>query len=324
VQESVIFGGKQAILDDRDNEQFRAPAPIGEAGIMMPPAQLLQHLKVQVPDFEPRFLVFKNFGDKAASVRVPGAERGYVGDTHQGGLMLSAVTGELLKDSTRPSRQNADRRVAETFYGLHTGQYEGVTMTWAYFFLGLSGAWLFYGGNLLWIETRRKNARKGGAALQSRSTRLLGSATVGVCLGCVAGISLTIVAAKWLHGRVADLNHWHELIYYGVFLGAIAWAFAWGAARSAVQLLWFCAATTMAIPLTTLAALLFPALGMWAHGSAATIGVDVVAFIGALCFAWMAIATARRIRNGPADSIWSIRKADEGAAPRDPVVVPAE
>ena len=319
VQESVIFGGKQAILDDRDNEQFRPPKPTGEAGIMMPPAQLLQRLKDQVPDFEPRFLVFRNFGDKAASVRVPGAERGYVGDTHQGGLMLSAVSGELLKDSTRPSRQNADRRAAETFYGLHNGQYQGVTMAWAYFFLGLSGAWLFYSGNLLWIESRRRSARTGGAVEQSRSTRLLGNATIGVCLGCVAGLSLTIVAAKWLHGRVSDLNLWHEVIYYAVFLGSVAWAFAWGAARAAVQLLWFCAAATAAIPLTTLAALLVPALGMWAHGSAATIGVDIAAFIGSLCFAWMAVVTARRVRTGPADSIWSIRKSAEDAAPRSAV-----
>ena len=319
VQESVIFGGKQAILDDRDNEQFRPPKPTGEAGVMMPPAQLLERLKDQVPDFEPRFMVFRNFGDKAASVRVPGAERGYVGDTHQGGVLLSAVTGELLKDSTRPSRQNADRRAAETFYGLHSGQYEGMTMTWAYFFLGISGAWLFYSGNLLWIETRRKNARKGGQVEQSLSTRLMGSATVGICLGCVAGISLTIVAAKWLHGRVADLNAWHAYVYYAVFFASVAWAFARGAARSAVHLLWVCAAATMAIPLTTLVALLFPGLGMWAHGSAATVGVDAVAFVGALCFAGVAVATSRRIRNDPADSIWSIRKADEGAAPREPV-----
>lgn len=323
-QEAVIFGGKQEILNERDNEPFKAPEPIGEAGVMMAPSQLLQKLKVQVPDFEPRVMIFKNIGDKAASVRIAGAERGYVGDTHLGGVMLSAVTGELLKDGALPSRQDPDRRASETFFGLHTGQYEGATITWAYFFLGFSGAWLFYSGNLLWIETRRKKARNGGEVEQSRSTRHLGSATVGVCLGCVAGISLTIVAAKWLHGRVADLNHWHELIYYVVFLASVAWAFVWGAARSAVHLLWLSAAGTMAIPLTTLAALLFPALGMWAHGSAATIGVDVVALIGALCFAWMAVATQRRITTGPADSIWSVRKADAATPPREPAAVPAE
>lgn len=286
---------------------------------MMAPSQLLQRLKAQVPDFEPKVMIFKNIGDKAASVRVAGAERGYVGDTHLGGVMLSAVTGELLKDSTRPSRQDPDRRASETFYGLHSGQYEGATITWAYFFLGFSGAWLFYSGNLLWIETRRKKARKGGELPeQRRDTYWLSAGTVGVCLGCVAGLSLTIVAAKWLYGRVDDLNHWHEYIYYAVFFGSVVWAFAWGAARSAVHLLWLCAAATMAIPLTTLLAVLFPALGMWAHGSAATIGVDVVAFIGALCFAWMAVATTRRIRNGPTDSIWSIRKADGDTVPHKP------
>lgn len=324
VQESVIFGGKQEILMERDNEPFAPPQPIGEAGAMMAPSQLLHKLRLQVPDFEPRFMLFRNIGDKAASVRVAGSERGYVGDYHLGGVMLSAVTGELLKDGALPSRQDPDRRASETFYGLHTGEYEGATIKWAYFFLGLSGAWLFYSGNLLWIETRRKRARQDGEAEQSRSAHLLGSATVGGCLGCVAGLSLTIVAAKWLHGRVADLNHWHEVVYYVVFLGSVAWAFASGAARSAVHLLWLCAAATMAIPLTTLLAALFPALGMWAHGSAATIGIDVVAFIGALGFAWMAVATTRRIRTGPADSIWSIRKADKVSSARDPVPVLAE
>ena len=290
---------------------------------MMPPAQLLQRLKVQVPDLEPRFLVFKNFGDKAASVRVPGAERGYVGDTHLGGVMLSALTGEVLKDGSLPSRQDPDRRASETFYGLHTGQYEGATITWAYFFLGFSGAWLFYSGNLLWIESRRKKAGKSGEVEQPRSTRLLGSVTVGVCLGCVAGLSLTIVAAKWLHGRVADLNAWHTYIYYAMFLGSVTWAFAWGAARAAVHLLWLCVAFTVAIPLTTLLAWTFPGLGMWAHGSAAAIGVDVVAFIGALSFAWMAIATARRVKHGPADSIWSIRRGNDHKA-HEPVAIAAE
>jgi uncharacterized iron-regulated membrane protein len=314
-QESVVFGGKQEVLNELDNEPFKPPTPTGEAGVMMAPSALLQKLKAQVPDFEPRFLVFRNYGDQAAAVRVPGIEHGHVGDRHLGGVMLSAVTGELLKDRTRPSRQDPDRRATETFYGLHTGEFGGITVTWAYFLLGLSGAWLFYSGNLLWIETRRRKAREGAEVEQPRSARLLGSATVGVCLGCIAGISLTIVAAKWLHGRVADLHQWHQWIYYAVFLGSVAWAFAWGAARSVVHLLWLSATATMAIPLTTLAALLFPALGLWAHGSAATIGVDVTACIGALCLAWMAQATSRRVRHGPVDSVWAAPRAAPAPAP---------
>lgn len=307
-QETVVFGGKQQLMMARDSQRWAVPKPTGEAGAMLRPTQLLQRLKDQVPDFEPSAMVFKNFGDQAAAVKFAGAERGYVGDTRFGGVILSAVTGTLIKDN-RASHQDPDRRVGTAILALHTGEYGGSTITWAYFFLGFSGAWLFYSGNLLWIETRRRKAREGGEVEQPRSTRLLGSATVGVCLGCVAGLSLTIVAAKWLHGRVADLAHWHAMIYGAVFLGSIVWAFVRGAARSAVHLLWLCAVATMAIPLTTLVARLLPALGMWAHGSAATIGVDVVAFAGALSFAWMARATTRRIRTGPADSIWSVRRA---------------
>jgi uncharacterized iron-regulated membrane protein len=307
-QEHVIYGDRQKSVMARDAERWRVPGPTGEVGAMLPPAQLLQRLNAQVSGFEPAAMTFTNFGDKAAAVKVAGAEHGYVGDTRFGGVILSAVTGTLIKDN-RASHQDPDRRAGTVILALHTGEYGGITITWAYFFLGFSGAWLFYTGNLLWIETRRKRARQGGEVEQPRSARLLGSATVGVCRGCVAGLSLTIVAAKWLHGRVADLNHWHGVIYYAVFLACIAWAFAWGAARAAVHLLWLCAAATLAIPLTSLAALLFPALGLWAHGSAAAIGVDVVACIGALCFAWMARATAQRAQHGPADSVWSARSA---------------
>jgi uncharacterized iron-regulated membrane protein len=101
-QESVIFGGKQKIVMKRDAERWRAPGPTGEAGAMMPPAQLLQRLNAQVPDFEPKAMIFRNFGDKAAAVKFVGAERGYVGDTSFGGVMLNAVTGNLDNDRARP------------------------------------------------------------------------------------------------------------------------------------------------------------------------------------------------------------------------------
>lgn len=307
-QESVIYGGKQKIAMARDLERWRAPRPTGEAGEMMPPAQLLQRLKDQVPDFEPKVMVFRNFGDKAAAVKVAGADPGYVGDSRFGGVILSAVTGTLIKDN-RASRQDPDRRVGTVILALHTGEYGGATITWTYFFLGLAGAWLFYSGNLLWVESRRKAQRKGSdaAPTQRRDTYLLAAGTVGVCLGCVAGLSLTIVAGKALYGRVGDLHAWHQHVYFAVFFGSAAWAFARGAARAAVDLLWLSAAFTLAIPLATLVAWSVPSTGLWAHASAEALGVDATAFVGALCFAWMARVTARRVRHGAADSVWSAR-----------------
>ncbi|HRO60621.1 MAG TPA: PepSY domain-containing protein, partial [Burkholderiaceae bacterium] len=66
----------------------------------------------------------------------------------------------------------------------------------------------------------------------------MAAATVGVCVGCVAGISLTLAAAKWLPGRVDDMAAWHVGIYYAVFFACIAWALLRGPARAAVPLLW--------------------------------------------------------------------------------------
>ncbi|MFT3803665.1 MAG: PepSY-associated TM helix domain-containing protein [Burkholderiaceae bacterium] len=319
-QDSVVYGGKQWIVARQFFASRSPPKPTGETAPMLSPAQLLQRLRVQAPTFEPGTMTFVNAGDRAAAVRFLGTEPGYVMDTSYGSVLLSAVTGEVINDF-RPSRQEPWWRATVTLGGLHFGQYGGMLVRWTYFILGLAGAWLFYSGNLLWVETRRKAQRRNARSsdeipVQRRDTYWLAAGTVGACLGCALGLSATIVAAKWLHGRVADLNHWHEVIYYAVFFASIAWSFVRGAARSALHLLWLCAAATLAIPVTSLLAIMLPALGMWAHGSAATVGVDVVAFIGALCFAWMARATARRVRYGPADSVWSARKAPDVLAAR--------
>ncbi len=141
-----------------------------------------------------------------------------------------------------------------------------------YFFFGLSGAFLFYSGNLLWVEKRRKNQNRHQPDVrQTLSTRLMASATVGVCLGSVAGVCLTLVAGKWLHAA-ANINTTYLAVYYTVFLASLAWAFWRGAARAAVHLLALCALAAAAIPLTSAAAVLMPSLGWWAHASAATIG----------------------------------------------------
>ncbi|WP_313759694.1 PepSY-associated TM helix domain-containing protein, partial [Diaphorobacter nitroreducens] len=48
-----------------------------------------------------------------------------------------------------------------SFFALHMASFGGTAVLWLYFLLGLAGAWLFYSGNLLWVETRRKAQRKG-------------------------------------------------------------------------------------------------------------------------------------------------------------------
>ncbi|MFD0847311.1 PepSY domain-containing protein [Sphingosinicella xenopeptidilytica] len=225
-----------------------------------------------------------------------------------GWVEVAPYTGKFTETDYMPGMQPAGFMPTLTsFFTLHFGSFGGPPVRWAYFFMGLAGAMLFYTGNLLWIESRRKKERKAGAVTQSRSTIVMGALTVGVTLGCVAGISLTIAAAKWLPGRVGDVAAWHSWIYYLTFLAAIGWAFARGAARAGWELLAFAGAMTLLIPITSLlAAAGLPGTG-WSYRH--TILVDVTALAGAAALFWMARIAYRRAESGPRDSVWGEAKA---------------
>ncbi|HIV70377.1 MAG TPA: PepSY domain-containing protein [Candidatus Aquabacterium excrementipullorum] len=293
------------------------PAPRDPA-TMLPPSQLLAQVQAMAPDFVPRVMQYAQVGSPRATVRVWGMDPNDIARSPRGGFVaLDPYTGKVQNTDLLPGHQSALSATLTSFFTLHFATYGGKPVQWLYFLMGLGGAFLFYSGNLLWIESRRKAERRGKPApVQSRSTTLMAAASVGVCLGCVSGISLSIVAGKWLHGHVADLGAWHQGVYYAVFLGSVAWAFVRGAARASVHLLWLAAACTVAIPVSSLLAWLWPQLGLWAHGSPAALGVDAVALAGALCWAWVARATARRVQAGRGDSVWSARRADQtDAAP---------
>ena len=200
--------------------------------------------------------------------------------------------------------------MVSSFFALHFGTFGGETVRWGYFLLGLAGAFLFYSGNLLWIESRRRPRRgRAEAPAQSRSTRVMAALTVGICLGCVAGLSAAIVANRWLQGVFIDVNDWTRGVYYLVFTIAVAIALRRGAAVAAPPLLWAAAACTLALPLTSLL--------LW---RSAVPGIDLVALCGAAGLAVLARKAARRAAHGPADSVWSVASRDHRALPRGPAV----
>lgn len=308
LQDKLIHGGKWATAFSRGG----APAanPPRDPAAMRPPAELLASVRALSTTFEPTSLQYLNATGPRATVRVWGHDPAAHSPRFVGGFVaVDPYGGKVVNADFLPGRQSVPNALVGSFFALHFGTFGGTPVQWMYFLLGLAGAWLFYGGNLLWVETRRIKAERGGDAPpeQRRDVRLMAAATVGVCLGCVCGISLTIVAGKWLHGRVADVNAWHQIVYYAAFFAALAWSFRCGAARAAVGLLRLAAVATLAIPVTTLLAWLIPGLGLWAHTSGPALGVDLTALAGALGFAWMARITARRVLHGPADSVWSAR-----------------
>lgn len=291
-------------------KQGRTPTPVvGPGAVMLSPAELAQRIEAQAPGFEITTIGYQTNPKGVTLARVEGSDPRYAmrGPTFGFGV-ASPYDGTLIETYYMPGLQTGWTALITGLFTLHFGSFGGDTVRWGYFLLGLAGAFLFYSGNLLWIETRRKRmTRKVGEVAQSRSTQVLGALTIGVSLGCISGISLTLAAAKWLPGRVDDLAAWHSGLYYTVFLAAIGWAFLRGAARGATDLLAACALTTALIPLSSLVAAADLVPHAWNHGGS-TLLVDLVAILGVVAFLILAAITRRRTRHGAPDSIWSAIK----------------
>lgn len=308
VQDKAVYEGRLA-----ENWQasgvFASAAPDPRPADPLPLPSLLARLAEIAPRMTPHTLQYRRIGTAGAAVLIRGDEPCCLQRAPFGSLVvLSAVDGRLLNGEYLPGHQSIWAASVSSFFSLHFGNFGGAPIRWSYFFLGLAGAFLFYSGNLIWLESRRRRARRGDAdtPAQRRATRLMASATVGACLGCIAGLSLAIVSGKMLHGHVADLDAWQRGAYYLAFVLAVAWAFIRGAPRSAVDLLWLSAVATALIPLSSLTGWLLPATGWWAHGGAA-LGVDLGAAAGAAALFAMMRATRKRLGSGAVDSVWSAR-----------------
>lgn len=280
-----------------------AVRPLAE---MLPPTTLLRKVRATAPDAQVTEVLFMGLDSPRAMVRAAVADaRHLVAGPTTGYVLIDPYTGKTDTDML-PGQEDFWSSLVTPFFALHFGNYGGNLTRWIYFALGLGGAFLFYSGNLLWIEKRRKNQLRGGALpQQTRATMLMASATLGVCLGSVAGAGFAIAAAKWLHASVANVNHACMMVYYAVFLACVAWAFWRGAARSAPQLLRVCALSACAIPLATVAGLLLPRSGLWSHASGAALGVDLSGLAMGLLLWYAARLSARRLRHGAADSVWA-------------------
>lgn len=303
-QDRVIYGGTLSATIKAQNPYFaKAPFKPGEAATLLSPKRILATVTARAPAFTPADLSYRGAGEPGATVFVSGENPRFL--ARSGGFaLLDPATGRFLNAQFLPGADgNGWSAATSAFFALHFGSYGGGFVQWAYFFLGLAGAFLFYSGNLLWIESRRKSERRDSATVtQRRASYFMAALTVGVALGCIGGTSATLAAGKLLAGRVDNLAAWHAGIYYVIFLASIAWAFVRGGARASVELLGMCVGTTMLVPIASCAGWLLPSSGMWFDRAA--VGIDIGALGMAACFAWMMRATAKRVTNGRRDSVW--------------------
>lgn len=300
VQEKVLYAGYVDKPAGRASSGGREPAP--EKPVLTP-LEIRERLAAQAPDFHLQRIEYFRTPAGGLAVRVFGDDvRSMMRGPTFGLGGVDPYSGELTTTDYFPGRQPAALALVTSFFSLHFGNFGGTPIRWTYVALGLSGAFLFYTGNLLWLEARRKRLVEGqkGPVVQPFSSRFLAALTVGVCMGTMAGVSFTIAAARWLPPSV-DLAFWHRLLYLGVFAAALFWAFFRGAGRSSYELLWLCAACTAAIPLSSL-------LCVWTSSGtpyAGPIAVDLTALVGVIAFAGLARLSRRRALSGPRDSVWS-------------------
>jgi uncharacterized iron-regulated membrane protein len=300
----VVFKGELVDAFGRATGFSEVVQPRGvPAASMLTPQAAVERAREAVQqkggeEFDAAYVRYKQYGDEAAVVEAMGDSDGALAS--YGGVAMSAVDGRVLNMQAAGAR-DANHATYSTLFGLHFGHYGQFTLRWVYFVLGLSGAFLFYSGNLLWVESRRN--RRG--TTQTRGSFVMARATVGVCLGTCLGVSATFIATLIAAAVGLKSNGIVAPVYFTVLAVSVGWAFYRMPSRAAADLLTASAVATAAVPVIELAlAVLGLRPSFFALGSV-SLAVAIVALLLATGFGLLARATARRAANGDPNSVWT-------------------
>ncbi|WP_428312311.1 PepSY-associated TM helix domain-containing protein [Hydrocarboniphaga sp.] len=295
----LVFDGKGEAAMRRVTAFSIPRESANQPATMLPVSALLARADAAVPGLQATRLRLERYGDSSALAIVQGRAPGaFIADVM---VFMDAGSGRIVK-LRKPGEREPYWAAEGGLTAFHYGQYGGAVLKFVYFGLGLAGSFLFYSGNLLWLESRRKRRQP----QQPRHHRVLARFAVGLPLGCVLGIALAAVVTLSLPESLADHVSWEWRAYYAGFFGALLWALARPPIRAAIELLWACAIAMIALPvidaLITGDHLLRSALQrQWP-----VFGTDLVALLMGLGFAAMARAAQRRARDGEPNSVWAL------------------
>jgi uncharacterized iron-regulated membrane protein len=304
----LIYGGKllEAMPAALDTAPSLTAAGKSErlGGLAMWHARAQEEARKQgLQAFEPVYMKLTHAGDANAVVEITGESPRALGAL--GAVALNANTGELVA-SQLPGNRDANHATLSITYLLHFGEYGNAWVQWLYFLLGIGGAFLFYSGNLLWIESRRKRRQE----TQGRAQVAMAKATVGVCIGVCVAISAAFVASQLFEAKGMDwgvpVDVGVKVACFGTWALCAAWAILRAPIRAATELLWAAALITALVPVAH-----GLATGAWlwksaALGHTALFAIDLGALAMAVGFAWLARLTARRAIVGEANSVWAL------------------
>lgn len=309
----MVFDGK--LMDAMPQMTSAVPEvkAAGRPAEMLPAAKLLAIAREETDErFKPHSIRYQRIGDANAMAEVRGNSEQSLGGFGSIGIHAAAGepnAGKVVANQTAGAR-DTNHTVNSALYSLHFGNFGELGVRMVYLLAGLAGAFLFYSGNLLWIESRRRIRQ----AEQPRVHKLLAQATVGVCIGCCIGVSAAFI------GALLWPEHSSAYSYFPVFFAALAWALVRPPVRAAVELLYTAALVSVMVPVMNA---IVTGDHLWqtvSQGNWAVAGFDIGALAFAAGYIALARATMRRAANGPAESVWATPAAQRRAATR-PVAV---
>ncbi len=264
------------------------PAAEGINASMLPTTELLKNIQRSYPDFQPSALTFIQPDKQDGVVSIMGDVPGVL--AHRVRIMASSSNGTVLATQLPDNRPDGMTTLS-SFFALHFADYGGEPVKWIYFLLGMAGAFLFYSGNLLWLEARRKRRQKE----QAYSHRLLAGLTTGVCIGSCTGISAVFLISRWPEYLSIPALPLPSL-YWCIFLLSLAWAFLRPPIFAARDLLLGLSFVTGLIPITSL---------LMQQNTGQLHGIDILALAASLIFIRFAYAANKRIKTGQENSVWA-------------------
>lgn len=216
-------------------------------------------------------------------------------------LFIQPYTFEVQYSSFPSGENSVWGNTVATFFSLHFGTYGGDWGRAGYFIMGLLGAFLFYSGNLLWLDKRSKKA--GG---QAKSTQVMAKLTIGVCYGAMLGVAVTLALGKLLPAIVSTSNELYMMSYYTVFFGFLMFTFTVGIQRALITALRGLCFSCFAIPVISLGLMLADKQNLAVQTS---FWIEGVALLFALAFHIAIKKSQKRLSVATSDSIWITQPA---------------
>lgn len=234
----VLYGSLQALVY-KDTPMFNTPlpGPTRQLTELASIEELTRSIQTLEPEFKPAVITFRGLNSPRANVIFGGEMEGHwIRGPDYAFVVSNPFTTQPGYTAMLPNQPGNMGKIVNGFFALHFGGFGGDTIRWVYFGLGVSGALLFLSGNILWIETRRRRQKKNSTPVdQKKSCVTMARLTVGVVLGTLIGLALSLLTVKWLPHTKVDIVWWQNFAYYSGFLTCIGWSFLCPPLRAAKQ-----------------------------------------------------------------------------------------